>query len=702
MMRTRCEHAWTPRTTLTVTAWALATVAVGCTSDNEITGPSDVEDTPGLIVSSLGAPTAGVKLAGGAALVTSVAYVSLVSGTAQQGVRADIRNLSTGLATSVPMQDGGFDPVPVPAEEGNTIEVIVHQSDGGTRRFTSTAKLYRRPAVVRTGPTRGATDVSLNSLIIIVFSEPMDPETVEDTGMRLVGPGALVPLTIDLNADGLTAVATPTEPLDVASTYTIIVEPTATSVNGLGLEETYQTDFTTTIELPVAFVVGIGTDADTLQEAGSKVQFWIDIWAEPNGEPIQGLPKQWVSLDPSVARVDSTGLVHGIGVGVVQIGGSIAGLGPFYLTLTFTPLEFSSVSAGGAHTCGITTKGTAFCWGSNSSGQLGSGDLEPSLIPAPVAGDLRFSAITAGAEHTCGLVTDGAVYCWGSDEFWQLGRLDRQAPGTPTHRLIPTRLPEGPLTGITAGGGHTCASDATGVALCWGAYNYGEQTLYLDGPRAIEGGSNIEALASGGQHSCGIASGAGLCWGRNDRGQLGDGTVVSRPSLVGTVDTLGRPALGPRIGNFEFVQLSTGLAHTCGLVGDRAYCWGDAGDGRLGIGSVFTTPFVTNPTAVGGGLGFQSLALGGHHTCGIATGGSPFCWGSNAFGQLGTGGRDDRGVPSPVAEGLRLNALAVGTNHACGLASGGLLYCWGRSVAGEVGSGFTGVHDVPTVVELQR
>lgn len=688
--------------TLLVTACALVAVVSACTLDPEPTGPSDVEDTPGLIVSSLSAPRAGVKIAGSAALVTSVTYVSLVSGTAQQGVRADIRNVSTGLATSTPMEDGGFDPVAVPAEEGNAIEVTVYEIDGGTRRFTSTARLFRAPVVVRTGPTRGSVDVPLNSLIIIVFSEPMDPETVEETGMRLVGPGGLlVPLTVELDADGLSAVATPAEQLNTASTYTLVIESTATSAQGIGLEQTYQTEFTT-VELPVAFVLGFGSDADTAQ-AGSKVQFRIAIWDANTGEEVEGLPVEWLSLNPSIGRVDSTGLVHGIGVGDVQISATIAGVSvPSPRTLTFTPLEFTSVSAGGAHTCGITTAATVFCWGSNSSGQLGTGDLEPSSIPAPVAGDLRFNAIAAGTDHTCGVAADAAVYCWGSDEFWQLGRLDRQAPGTPANRLIPTRLPSGPITGITAGGGHTCGHDAVGLALCWGGYSYGEQTLYLDGPRAMEGGSNIESLASGGQHSCGISSGAGFCWGRNDRGQLGDGTVVSRPSLVGTVDTLSRPALGPRIGSFEFVQLAAGLAHTCGLEGDRAYCWGDAGDGRLGIGSVFTSTFVTNPTAVAGGLGFQSLGLGGQHTCGIASGGSPFCWGSNAFGQLGNGSRDDRGVPSPVAEGLRLNALAVGTDHTCGLASDGRVYCWGRSVAGEVGSGFTGVHDRPVEVALQR
>src|SRR2546430_15741605 len=34
-------------------------------------------------------------------------------------------------------------------------------------------------------------------------------------------------------------------------------------------------------------------------------------------------------------------------------------------------LTLAQLSPGGVHTCGVTTSGAAFCWGSNSSGQLG-------------------------------------------------------------------------------------------------------------------------------------------------------------------------------------------------------------------------------------------------------------------------------------------------------------------------------------------
>src|SRR5690606_3399661 len=76
-------------------------------------------------------------------------------------------------------------------------------------------------------------------------------------------------------------------------------------------------------------------------------------------------------------------------------------------------LEYSSLSSGGAHTCGLTTSGAAYCWGSGRYGRPGNGDSDNRLVPTPVAGDLTFTAITAGNAHTCGLTTDGAAYCWG-------------------------------------------------------------------------------------------------------------------------------------------------------------------------------------------------------------------------------------------------------------------------------------------------
>ncbi|HET7470378.1 MAG TPA: RCC1 domain-containing protein, partial [Gemmatimonadales bacterium] len=40
---------------------------------------------------------------------------------------------------------------------------------------------------------------------------------------------------------------------------------------------------------------------------------------------------------------------------------------------TLASLQFRQISGGGGHTCAVTTDSKAYCWGSNSSGQLGDG-----------------------------------------------------------------------------------------------------------------------------------------------------------------------------------------------------------------------------------------------------------------------------------------------------------------------------------------
>lgn len=76
------------------------------------------------------------------------------------------------------------------------------------------------------------------------------------------------------------------------------------------------------------------------------------------------------------------------------------------------------------HTCAIDSDGALFCWGANGSGQLGDGtsSMVPVLEPAAVMPRSRFTTVVAGGTHTCAIEDTGVLYCWGSNSHAQIAQ----------------------------------------------------------------------------------------------------------------------------------------------------------------------------------------------------------------------------------------------------------------------------------------
>ena len=85
-------------------------------------------------------------------------------------------------------------------------------------------------------------------------------------------------------------------------------------------------------------------------------------------------------------------------------------------------LTFSAVSAGGMFSCGIATGGAAYCWGDNIWNELGGGGLASQrMTPVAVSGNLAFASLNAGYFHVCGMTTSGTAFCWGDNGQGQNG-----------------------------------------------------------------------------------------------------------------------------------------------------------------------------------------------------------------------------------------------------------------------------------------
>jgi len=55
-----------------------------------------------------------------------------------------------------------------------------------------------------------------------------------------------------------------------------------------------------------------------------------------------------------------------------------------------------TITPGRSRCCGLTTSGTAYCWGSNPSGPTGDGTTAIRWVPTPVSGGHAFARFAVG------------------------------------------------------------------------------------------------------------------------------------------------------------------------------------------------------------------------------------------------------------------------------------------------------------------
>jgi alpha-tubulin suppressor-like RCC1 family protein len=357
------------------------------------------------------------------------------------------------------------------------------------------------------------------------------------------------------------------------------------------------------------------------------------------------------------------------------------------------------VSAGTAHTCARTFDGQEYkdvCWGENDAGQLGDGssiDRSTAVAPALLCEAGSAPAVSAGGTSTCakamGDGPDAHVFCWGSNSSGQLG------DGTIVSRraALPTSANDSVLY-TAVGTGHACEIRSDGRLLCWGSNGSGRlgdgTTTNRLNPTLANDTALYLVVAAGQSHSCGITTTPTQvvkCWGSGLDGRLGNGTTTNRLSPTAVVGLPGVP-----------LSLDVGDAHSCAVVQNGAnrevWCWGEGSDGRLGNGS---TSDRLQPVKVSGISNALLVSAGAQHSCASRQDASVWCWGEGSDGRLGNGSILDRTTPVRVVDGAGTPIAApsgfvsAGGAHSCvsNVAGQQRVACWGRNLSGELGDGST-------------
>jgi alpha-tubulin suppressor-like RCC1 family protein len=255
---------------------------------------------------------------------------------------------------------------------------------------------------------------------------------------------------------------------------------------------------------------------------------------------------------------------------------------------------------------------------------------------------------------------------------------------------------------VATGDYHTCAVIKGGTVQCWG-WNYRGQLgnglsgmgVFSTVPISVSQLSNVSSVVAGESHTCALLSDSTVnCWGRNDSHQLATGDVTQRATPVSVLTGSSTPTALTNV-----TMLAATQNHTCAIQSTGSlYCWGYDAWGQLGNGVSDSN----GPTVAvrAGSILAVSVGAGNNHSCAVLTAGSPYnvqCWGSGSGGELGDGNTTyDSLTPVNAKTSAKAATIALGYGHSCAVLVDGTVQCWGDNSGGQLGSGSTS--DQPSAV----
>jgi alpha-tubulin suppressor-like RCC1 family protein len=332
-------------------------------------------------------------------------------------------------------------------------------------------------------------------------------------------------------------------------------------------------------------------------------------------------------------------------------------------------LAVKSVATVNNGTAALLQNGTVWVWG----GQYLKGKiLDPPVVgpqsqeyratfamgvPTQIKGLDNVMAIASkGGFLNLALKADGTVWVWFQSLSGVGAKWDDYLGYTESFHIFDNTpyqvMGLSNIVAVAAGIGHGLALDRDGHVWCFGENTHGQlgrqmgqaPPHYEYRPKKVEEVDNVIAIAAGDLHSLAVSrEGTVWAWGINERGQLGDGTLINRYEPV---QVTGLPS----------IQAAAGGAYHSVFLGRDGSVWTCGADlgGALGIGGTTWRDWRRPvPVRVLNLADVEAIAAGGQSSLAVCSDGSVWGWGSNSEGELGINN------PPEIKTPLRVGTINV-------------------------------------------
>ena len=262
--------------------------------------------------------------------------------------------------------------------------------------------------------------------------------------------------------------------------------------------------------------------------------------------------------------------------------------------------------------------------------------------------------------------------------------------GNGTYNPVPVVFPAGvTLVAISAyeyQGGLAITSDGS-LYSWWGVQNVVPSKITF--PPEV---TAVYAASARSSHTLALTNDGVYAWGGNDKGQLGDGTMINRSTPAKVIF----PASVTSI-----TAIAAGYSHSLAVTNDGLYAWGDNWNGELGDGTRFNRSLPVK-VALPSTVTTVTQVAAGRNSSYANTNDGVYAWGNDFAGQLGDGsygilpdGSSDVGKTLPVKVLFNnkgkvvvtsVTDIAAGEYYALAITNDGL-YAWGMNVGGCLGVG---------------